>query len=134
MDSRSLTIEEATSRLPLVRVIVKDAMAVKAGLGRQQLKVLKHETAGETETAVLLEEVIESEEIRLDELHEELRQIDAILADPLEGVVEFRSVLDGDPVWLSWKFGEQEVNWWRHWHEQPDDRRPLNPVGQSAGT
>ena len=75
MESRSLTIEEATSRLPLVRVIVKDAMAVKAGLARRQLEVLKHETAGETENAVLLEEVIEDEEIRLDELHEELLDV-----------------------------------------------------------
>ena len=34
------------------------------------------------------------------------------LKDPLQGLVDFRTYLDGQEAYLCWKLGEDEISWW----------------------
>lgn len=51
---------------------------------------------------------------RLEEFIRELGQLQVELKDPLLGLVDFPSRLEGREVYLCWQLGEAEV---AHWHE-----------------
>jgi len=132
-----LTVEDANRRLPLLRAIVRDAMALKADvLGRQdRLLALRERYPGDetdsspySEEVLEMEESLEADEIRIDEFIAEVAQIDAVLVDVKQGLVEFSSLVEEQPVWLSWKFGESEVGYWRSEDEASTERKPLQPV------
>ena len=132
--SAGLTIEDANRRLPLVRVIVRDAVELRTDLNSrlERLNDLREEFPRDrsddsvySEEVVRMEESIENDEIRIDEFCSELKQIGASLVNAATGLVEFDSTLNGQPVCLSWKYGESEVSWWRFPEDSSEERRPL---------
>lgn len=136
------SVEDANQRLPLVRAIVRDAVELKADvLARQdRLLDLRERYPGEdgvpstySEEVLHMEESLEADEIRIDELARELQQVGAKLVNPAIGLVEFASTLDSQPIWLSWMLDEPAVSFWRSQDDAPADRKPLEPAGQNAG-
>lgn len=136
------TVDDANQRLPLVRVIVRDAIELKTDVLARQDRLLDlrerypdadGETSPYSEEVLQMEESLEADEIRIDELAQELHQVGANLVDPAIGLVEFASTLDSQPIWLSWMFDEPVVSFWRSDSDSPSDRKPLEPAGQSAG-
>ena len=134
-DTPVLTIEDANRRLPLVTAICRDVMELRADidLRRERLRGLRdvsvesdsEQSSLYAEEVLHAEEAIEDDEIRIDSFAAELEEIGARLADAVKGLVEFDSELDGQPVCLSWAYGEPEVGFWRSTDETPSDRRPL---------
>jgi hypothetical protein len=56
---------------------------------------------------------------------ERLAELGILLRDPETGLVDFPGELDGQPVYLCWKLGEDRVT---HWHDLESGfagRRPL---------
>lgn len=136
------TVDDANQRLPLVRVIVRDAIELKTDVLERQDRLLDlrerypdedGETSPYSEEVLQMEESLEADEIRIDELAQELQQVGANLVDPAAGLVEFASTLDSQPIWLSWMFDEPAVSFWRAESDAPADRKPLEPAGQNAG-
>lgn len=136
-----LTLEEANNRLPLVRVITRDARQLKADILLRQSRL--HELRAQypreeevdspyAEEVQQMEESIDDDEGRVGELAAELNEIGAILVDAAIGLVEFESVLGGEQIWLSWEYDEPEVTHWRAAGESPDQRRPLVLIGQEG--
>ena len=80
-----------------------------------------------------MEESLEADEIRIDGFILELQQVGAELVDSEVGLVEFASSLDGQAMWLSWKYDEPEVCYWRADGDEAIDRRPLVLTEQNAG-
>jgi hypothetical protein len=65
----------------------------------------------------------------LDEIREEVEAIHAtggLLKDARAGLVDFLSILDGKPVFLCWKRGEDRI---RYWHTVEDGFRGRRPLG-----
>jgi hypothetical protein len=62
---------------------------------------------------------------RVAELLDRLREWEIELRDVSTGLVDFPTVIEGEPAWLCWRLGEPEVN---HWHG-PDEgfvgRKPI---------
>ncbi len=125
---RLFTAEEATRALPLVRRIASD-IAYENGqlqellpeLRKARLRARTTGTPGELEQ---IRELVARSSARLEAYLDELRQVGCFLHEPT-GVIDFRSMLDGRPVALCWRLGEQQVG---HWHEAGHshaDRRPL---------
>jgi hypothetical protein len=130
------TIEQANSTLPLVRRIVQDIVEDyrrwKECLARYELAAAHqrpHE--GESAEAVRLRDLVDETAQRINGYIAELEQIGCVLKGFDDGLVDFRSRMDGRDVYLCWRLGESEVN---HWHELDGgfmSRRPI--VEELAG-
>ena len=137
----TLTVDEATQRLPLVRLIVRDIMELTTDVHdrEERLRDLRERYPETDEQSPYSEEVLQMAESldcdrgRIRDYEAELHQVGAELADAATGLVEFSSTLDGVPVRLSWLPGEELVGHWRLVTEDPDARRPLNTLSESIG-
>lgn len=108
------TVEEANRALPLVRRIVEDVVSSHRSL---LAKVEEHRS---------LDPVSEDHRVRRKELEREVRELTdrvneyvrelhelgALFKGFDQGLVDFYSLLDGCPVFLCWKLGEDRVGWW----------------------
>ncbi|MDQ3963398.1 MAG: DUF2203 domain-containing protein [Actinomycetota bacterium] len=62
---------------------------------------------------------------RVAELMERIQEWEIQLRDVSTGLVDFPTVIGGDPAWLCWRLGEEEVAYWHPTNEGFDSRRPL---------
>ncbi len=50
---------------------------------------------------------------------------DITLRDIRTGLVDFPALVNGRPIWLCWRLGEDEVAWWHEADTGFDSRKPL---------
>lgn len=62
---------------------------------------------------------------RVAELMDRIQEWELQLRDVATGLVDFPTVIGGDPAWLCWRLGEPEVAYWHPTDEGFDARRPL---------
>ncbi|MFN0197960.1 MAG: DUF2203 domain-containing protein [Planctomycetaceae bacterium] len=116
------TVESANRALPLVRGIVNDIVALYHDIHerKERLNRIRHlpghrqENSAYSEELEQIEEELDKDIARLEGFISELSQIGVELKDPLKGLVDFYSLMDGREVYLCWMQGEAEV---AHWHE-----------------
>ncbi len=128
-----LRIEQANERLPYIRAIVRDVMAVAGDLAWRQerldeMRRLYEDVPGESPHAEELEEMerdVERDSARFRELESELEQIGVHLVDSSTGLVEVLSEPDGRPIRISWKPDEPEFLYWREIDDDIGTRKPL---------
>src|SRR5579883_3102146 len=115
---RYFTVEEANKALPLVRMIVSDIvrqyrvvedlqqrLSVVAGERRSHLNDLYSEELAQSQAE------LDAEENKLRSYIEELRRLGVEFKGP-DGLCDFYSIMDGREVFLCWKLGEPEVQYW----------------------
>lgn len=138
--TRIFTLAEANAMLPLVRVITRDLVRLSREVVERHQRV-EHVKAGRNITSgdpydeelAQIEEELSKDRARLHEYVEELRQLGVEPKNGVEGVVDFPTMLEGELVYLCWKYGEAEI---RHWHTLDGGfagRRPLNPAVLAGG-
>ena len=119
--AKLFTVEQANSMLPLVRAIVADLSKLFRDLADRQTR-LDHLTSGrERDEADVysdelreMESQLQQDRLQLREYAKELHDLGVECKDPLRGLIDFPSEMDGRIVYLCWKLGEEEV---LHWHE-----------------
>lgn len=104
MFNRYFTPAEANKRLPLVQNIVTDILKK----GKQFRSSLPEKPAGE------FPRDIENIKNEIEALVRELEDLGCIYKDwNFEvGLVDFPSMIDGNPVLLCWRSDEQDVKWY----------------------
>ncbi len=113
------TVTQANATLPLVRAIVGDIADLAQGMAKLQERLEQQRKPGQART-MSREEIqqlraeYQHNQSRLEEFIRELGQLQVELKDPLLGLVDFPSRLEGREVYLCWQLGEAEV---AHWHE-----------------
>lgn len=133
------TVEEASQRLPLVTSIVRDIVELheevadrRERLNRLKEGRLKNDTSSPySEELEQSEEALEKDLLQLEEYRRELEKIGAELKDASEGLVDFRSQIDGREVCLCWKLGEPEIAYWHELDSGFEGRQSL--FGQTTG-
>ncbi len=55
----------------------------------------------------------------------EIREMGCELKDIDEGLIDFRSIMDGREVYLCWKNGEDYIGWWHEIGSGFSSRQPL---------
>lgn len=133
MSKKYFTLEEANRTLPLVRRIVRDIVADYRGwkdcLARYEVAAAhRRPEQGESPEAAALRAEVDEIAHRINGFIAELEQVGCVLKGFDEGLVDFRSRLEGRDVYLCWKLGEGEIG---HWHEIDAgfrNRRPLQPI------
>lgn len=136
---RYFTVEEANRTLPLVRMIVQDIVELFADLHRrrERLVALRNRQGKRTrggddpyeEEILQMESELESDVERLQNYVDELHQVGPELKDPVTGLIDFRSTIDGREVCLCWKLGEGDISSWHETDAGFAGRRALTDDG-----
>lgn len=126
--TRLFDVEEADRMLPLVRSIVRgmieDWETRREALGR--LDALPPDRRDDDrEPARSLNAEIDALTEKLVEAAEELADLGVEFKGIEEGLVDFPARLDGELVYLCWKYGEDRVRWWHPVDAGYAGRRPL---------
>ncbi len=118
--SRVFTLAEANAMLPLVRAITRDLVRLSREVIERHQRV-EHLKAGRSisfgdpydEELAQIDEELTKDRQRLHEYVQELRQLGVEPKSGVDGIVDFPAMLDGELVYLCWKYGESEIT---HWH------------------
>jgi hypothetical protein len=122
-NKRHFTVEEANARLPLVRVIVQDIVRLYEEVHdrRERLARIRQMRGGQhKDDSVYSDELrhaeveLEKDIARLESFAQELNDLGAELKDPVIGLIDFRTLIDGREAYLCWKLGEDDI---QYWHE-----------------
>jgi hypothetical protein len=118
------TAEEANRRIPLVRAIVQDIVALYRDVSerRDRLERIRKRPGSATrdeqslygEEVQQIEEDLDKDVSRLQDFVDELQELGAELKDPRIGLIDFLTRIDGRDAYLCWKLGEDEI---AYWHE-----------------
>lgn len=118
---RVFTLEEANQRLPLVRAIVQDIVVLFRDLEerRERLDDVKRARGEVATTGRLYFEELEQVEVEIERDEEklmgyigELSELGAELKDPRIGLIDFPAMLNERVVYLCWKLGEGDIQFW----------------------
>ena len=129
-------IDTANRALPLVRSIVRDVVEEFHTLrtaGRQQ-RALEAEPLADPISRNRLKGLrthIGESSVRIESYLRELEDLGIELRDLETGLVDFPALVNGEPAFLCWKPGDEDIRWWHAASQGFADRRPL-PVGITA--
>jgi hypothetical protein len=135
------TLEEANRTLPLVRMIVSDIVTQYHAVNdlHQRLASLTSKRHKRAEDDPYAQEVaqseseLEAEEAKLEEYAEELRKLGVELKGQ-DGLCDFPSLLDGREIYLCWRLGEPEIQYWHDLHAGFAGRQPILAPTPSRAT
>jgi hypothetical protein len=112
--AKYFTVEEANRTLPLVRRIVGDIVATHDVIrrGLEEARSLDPAVAAQLSRRRELEAELSQLSDQVHGFIGELEEIGALFKGFEEGLIDFYGKLDGRPVFLCWRLGEENVEWW----------------------
>ena len=118
-DKKIFTVEEANKTLPLVKAIVSDIVQLfndvherRNRLNRIRQKPVSTDRPEDNpyeEEVLQIQKELEADIDRLDSFVDELNQLGIELKDPVKGLVDFFTIINGKEAYLCWKLGEEEI-------------------------
>jgi hypothetical protein len=127
---RLYELDEATRTLPLLRAILTDVVRefrILRHSGREQRALESEEDVcrrGGRRLSELREQVDESSR-QIEGFLKELDDLGVELRDLESGLVDFPTLVGGEPAYLCWKLGEDEILWWHTASQGFADRQPI---------
>jgi hypothetical protein len=109
-DKKYFSLSEATKMLPLVKAIVGDISILAHSMRERHERMLGLTGPAREE----VEDSLDQDQHRLQELVDELNQLGIELKDFFTGLVDFPCWSNGREIYLCWKLGEPTIG---HWHE-----------------
>jgi hypothetical protein len=129
---KSFTVEEANAALPLVRAIVRDLTELSREVIQRRARVSsllasrdRESQSPYREELLHVEEELEADNQRLRDFVEELLQLGVEPRSVTKGLVDFPTILDGEPAYLCWEMGEPEILYWHERGTPSHHRQPL---------
>jgi hypothetical protein len=130
--ARYFKLDEANDLLRDAQPVLEQLRADRNRVAEIQAVLLRgRETNGSAEHA---EEVAEQEsEVRdaVRRMQEAVTQIDdwgITLRDISTGLIDFPALANGRPIWLCWRLGEGDIEWWHETNVGFDGRQPLSEL------
>ncbi len=131
------TLERANAMLPLLRVIVHDAVAAAQGLHERRLWATRS-VHGRTlrvddvydEEMLVHQRYLDAQYRQLRGYLRELRELGVSVRRATEGLIDFPANLNGEAVYLCWKLGEDQVHFFHEHVGQCSHRCPLHAERQ----
>jgi hypothetical protein len=134
---RLFTVEEANRTLPLVRAIVADIVAqfrvvdgFRQRLGSLSVRGSRRPPTNDPYTEELSQTrgELEQEEAKLNDYLAELERL-GVEFKGADGLCDFPSIRDGRIVYLCWRLGEPDI---QYWHEADTDFSGRQPIRAAA--
>ena len=113
------TVAQANATLPLVRSILRDITELTVSIQDRQQRLVRLQDAGTIDKAHQEEikhivAAFESDQQRMQDYEQELRNLQVELKDYVTGLIDFPCWMEDREVLLCWRLGEPEVS---HWHD-----------------
>ena len=102
------TLDEANKTLPLVKVIVADISRLAHSMKERHEQLEDLSAVARQE----LEDSLEQDQDRMQELVDELADLGIELKDFFTGLVDFPCWVDDREVYLCWKLDEPAIDYW----------------------
>jgi hypothetical protein len=127
--ARFYGIDEANDRLAQVGPLLERLRADRDAVASAQRELVRARTTnGSAEHAEeLAQRQMEIREIvrRMQAIVTDLDAWGIALRDIGSGLIDFPALASGRPIWLCWRLGEDDINWWHEADAGFDSRRPL---------
>lgn len=140
---KTFTVASANQALPLVRSIVQDIVTLFAALKdlERRLEGMRRPARDGRSRLTPHEEEVEESFSQLDHGTEqfwayldELRSLGVELKDFELGLIDFPTLVDGQPSYLCWRLGEPQVEFWHTRDGGFQGRRPVAEIAVCCGT
>ena len=79
-----------------------------------------------------MENELETDIETLDAFVAELHDLGVELKDPVTGLVDFRTLVEGREAYLCWKLEEDEIGWWHELDAGVAGRRPVSELQEAV--
>jgi len=125
---KQFTVEQANATLPLVRRIVQDIVAQHKIWQEKLLEIDLLAASGRASDAQLVERIVQDAQDVAGEIESCRRELVALgiqLKDPGLGLIDFPSSRGSRQIWLCWRLGEPEVQYWHDLDAGFAGRQPL---------
>ncbi len=129
MQNKYFTLTEANLTLPYVSLIINDIVYKR----KEMIKLKEKQTKLMNILTLELKPVIMSISKEIKALSrsiayhlDELEQVGCYLKDFELGLVEFPSVINNKVVFLTYQYGEKEINYWHYLTEGVEQRKLIN--------
>ncbi|CAN5786311.1 DUF2203 domain-containing protein [soil metagenome] len=130
--ARYFAIDEANARLADVQPLLEQLRADRDRVAEVQAQLQRErETNGSAEHAEeLAERELELREVvrRMQRSVGQLDEWGVTLRDIPSGLIDFPALAMGRPIWLCWRLGEGDIEWWHEANVGFDQRRPLSEL------
>jgi len=129
---RVFTVDDANRTLPLVRRIVEDVVRANRVWREKilELDLVASSTRADEprERAAALEKEAQELAREIDGYQAELAELGVLLKDRRMGLVDYPTDMHGKRVYLCWRLGEAEVQFWHEEDAGYSGRQPLQPT------
>ncbi len=133
-DFREFTLEEARATLPRVQELLTDlreawethellSREIHAHLGGRRFEALPAE---EQEAIAHHLPALSRLKERIRDRVSDLEEIGCVLKGPEEGLVDYFARVDGRPIWLCWRLGEEDILYYHDFQEGFAGRRKID--------
>lgn len=138
--SRFYAIDEANDALPEVERILVALRDQREELILRRDKVVELSPVDDTTLAPGVGEQVRLLRLSMQGLIDQMQagvarlvEMDVTLRDISTGLIDFPALVSGRPVWLCWRLGEGDVEYWHPHDEGFDARRPLSELPSGSG-
>jgi hypothetical protein len=106
------TPKEANNLLEIVRPMVFEVMTIseKIQASQPELWDLAQKSAGNGGNAKLSKLLPDFD--RLHKLLHDIQDMDIEIKDPISGLIDFVALKDDREIYLCWKYGEEQIQFW----------------------
>jgi hypothetical protein len=128
---RYYDLDAANSRLTVVRPLLVALKGDRDVVAREQTRLNTLEASpGANEPAVIAERdqreaAVRDAVARMQAVVSKLVEWDVTLRDINTGLIDFPALAAGRPVWLCWRLGEDDVQFWHRQDEGFANRKPI---------
>ena len=130
---RYYDLAAANARLSVVRPLLVALRLDRDAVAKEQREILRLE-AIEDQGAGIIAELDQREAAVRDavtRMHAVVAQLvdwDVTLRDISAGLIDFPALANGRPVWLCWRLGERDVQFWHRQDESFANRKPISEL------
>ena len=123
--ARHFTLQEAKETLTTVRPMIEEMMAISGIIRAHQPEIwsVVEKSAGDGGNPALSKIVPDFD--RLDALLHRIEDMGIEVKDMTIGLVDFPALRDGSEVYLCWKYGEDDIQFWHEIEAVFAGRQPI---------
>jgi hypothetical protein len=130
--ARYYRLDEANERLAELRPLLQQLRADRNTVAELQLKIRDiRSNNGSADHAAEIGRIEDEMRDVVSQMKDAVDQVDewgVALRDIGTGLIDFPALANGRPIWLCWRLGEGDINWWHEADRGFDERRRLTEL------
>lgn len=130
--ARYYRLDEANERLAELRPLLQQLRADRNTVAQLQQKIRDiRSNNGSADHAAEIGRIEDEMRDVVGQMKDAVDQVDewgVALRDIGTGLIDFPALANGRPIWLCWRLGEGDINWWHEADRGFDERRRLTEL------